>query len=45
MRKIIQQIYDDLDGNEELSFTIIDGNTIKADESLVCTMQETLFEK
>lgn len=38
-------LYDDLDGNEELYFTIVDGNTIKSDESLVCTTQETLFEK
>ncbi len=35
----------DLDGNEELYFTIEDENTIKSDESLVCTTQETLFEK
>ena len=35
----------DLDGNEELSFTILDAKTIKSDESLVCTVQETLFEK
>lgn len=37
--------HDDLVGNEELSFTIIDANTIMSDESLVCTTQETLFEK
>lgn len=37
--------YQDLEGNEELSFTIVDENTIKSDESLVCTVQETLFEK
>ena len=37
--------HDDLVGNEELSFTIIDSNTIMSDESLVCTTQETLFEK
>ncbi len=37
--------HEDLNGNEELSFTIIDEKTIKSDESLVCTSQETLFEK
>lgn len=37
--------YDDLIKNEELSFTIIDSNSITSDESLVCTTQETLFEK
>ena len=37
--------YDDLIRNEELTFTIIDSNTITSDESLVCTTQETLFEK
>ena len=37
--------YEDLEANEELSFTIVDRNTIKSDESLVCTVQETLFEK
>ncbi len=37
--------YDDLNGNEELSFTIVDEKSIKSDESLVCTTQETLFEK
>ena len=37
--------YEDLDGNLELSFTIIDYNKIKVDENLVCTFQETLFEK
>lgn len=37
--------YDDLIRNEELSFTIIDSNSITSDESLVCTTQETLFEK
>ena len=35
----------DLDGNEELSFTIVDENTLMSDESLVCTTQNTLFEK
>lgn len=37
--------YEDLNGNEELTFTIIDGKTLKAEESLVCTPQESLFEK
>jgi len=37
--------YDDLIRNEELSFTIKDSNSIISDESLVCTTQETLFEK
>lgn len=37
--------HEDLDGNEELSFTILDENTIISNESLVCTTQETLFEK
>ena len=37
--------YEDLEGNEELSFTILDDKSIKSDESLVCTTQETLFEK
>ena len=37
--------YEDLYGNEELTFTIVDENTLKSDESLVCTTQETLFEK
>ena len=35
----------DLEGNDELSFSIIDEKTLKSDESLVCTIQETLFEK
>ncbi len=38
-------LYEELEGNEELTFTIIDENTIKSDESLVCTVQETLFVK
>jgi hypothetical protein len=37
--------YDDLNGNDELTFTILDDKTIKSDESLVCTIQETLFER
>ena len=37
--------HEDLNGNEELSFTIIDDKTIKSDESLVCTSQETVVEK
>lgn len=37
--------HEDLDGNEELSFTILDENTIISNERLVCTTQETLFEK
>ena len=37
--------YDDLEGNEELSFTIMGENLIKSDESLICTVQGTLFEK
>ena len=38
-------LYEDLNGNTELSFMIINQNTIKSLESLVCTEQETLFEK
>ena len=37
--------YEDLKDNEELSFTIVDENIIKSDESLMCTSQVTLFEK
>ncbi len=37
--------HEDLDGNEELSFTILDEHTIVSNEKLVCTIQETLFEK
>lgn len=37
--------HEDLEGNEELSFTILDDHTIISNEKLVCTMQETLFEK
>ena len=37
--------YEDLKDNEELSFTIVDENIIKSDESLMCTSQGTLFEK
>ena len=37
--------YYDLIENEELTFTIVDSNNIISDESLVCTTQETLFEK
>ena len=37
--------YDDLIKNEELTSTIVDSNNITSDESLICTMQETLFEK
>ena len=37
--------YDDLDGNTELTFEIVDRDTIKSEESLICTPQETLFEK
>ena len=37
--------HDDLLGNEELSFTIIDNNQIRLEESLVCTSEKTLFEK
>ena len=39
------EMYEDLIGNEELSFTIIDNNSISSDESLICTVQKTLFEK
>lgn len=37
--------HEDLLGNEELSFTIIDNNQIRLEESLVCTSEKTLFEK
>lgn len=37
--------HEDLIGNEELTFTIVDENNITSDESLVCTTQKTLFEK
>ena len=37
--------YEDLNGNEELTFSIVDEKTLRADESLVCVPQETLFEK
>ena len=37
--------HEDLKGNEELAFTIVDENNITSDESLVCTTQKTLFEK
>lgn len=37
--------YDDLNNNLELNITIIDSNTLKVDENLVCTEQGTLFEK
>ena len=43
--KNINKDYYDLVGNEELTFTIVDSNNIISDESLVCTTQETLFEK
>jgi len=36
--------YEDLKENSELNFTIIDGNTIKNEESLVCITQGTIFE-
>ena len=38
-------IYEDLNGNMELSFKIVDENILESLESLVCTEQETLFEK
>ena len=37
--------HEDLEGNAELTFTIIDETSITSDESLVCTTQNTLFEK
>ncbi len=37
--------YDDLAGNSELTFEIVDEKVIKSEESLICTPQETLFEK
>lgn len=37
--------YEDLNGNVELTFSIIDKGIIKSDESLICTPQDTLFEK
>ena len=37
--------YEDLNGNVELTFSIIDNGKIKSDESLICTPQDTLFEK
>ena len=43
--KNTNEMYEDLIGNEELSFTIIDNKSISSDESLVCTVQKTLFEK
>ena len=43
--KNTNEMYEDLLGNEELSFTIIDNKSISSDESLVCTVQKTLFEK
>ncbi len=43
--KNTNELYDDLIGNEELSFTIKDDKSIISDESLICTVQETLFEK
>ena len=38
-------MYEDLAGNMELSFTIVNDNTIKSLEKLVCTEEGTLFEK
>ena len=43
--KNTNEMYEDLIGNEELSFTIINNSSISSDESLICTVQETLFEK
>ena len=43
--KNTNEMYDDLIGNEELSFTIINNSSISSDESLICTVQKTLFEK
>ena len=37
--------YPSLEGNTEFSLTIIDENTIRLDEDLVCLFQNTLFEK
>lgn len=37
--------YPSLVGNTEFSLTIIDENTIRLDEDLVCLFQNTLFEK
>ncbi len=43
--KNTNESYNDLVGNSELSFTIVDNHTITSDESLVCTTQKALFEK
>jgi len=37
--------YENLKENEELHFTILDENTIRLEEDLVCVFRETLFEK
>ena len=37
--------YENLNNNREISFTIVDENTIRLDEDLECLHQKTLFEK
>ena len=37
--------YEDLKDNNELNFTIIDDHRIRNDENLVCTTQDSLFER
>ena len=37
--------YPNLNNNEEFHFTILDDNTVKLEEDLVCLFRETLFEK
>jgi len=37
--------YYTIDGNTELSFTVIDENTIRLDEDLECLFQNTVFER
>ncbi len=37
--------YENLKENEELHFTMVDENTIRLEEDLVCVFRETLFEK
>lgn len=48
LRLLNEEIYEEyptLYENKEFSFTIIDENTIRLDEDLVCLFQNTLFEK
>ena len=37
--------FDNLKDNEEFHFSIVDQNTVKLEEDLVCVFRETLFEK